>query len=316
MRIVTLTVNPAIDKSAKINGLIPDIKMQCHSIQYHPGGGGINISRILKNLEIKSDCVFTSGGNTGNLLQDLLTEEKIPFTAITTKGRTRENFSVVDTHTQLQYRFGMPGSELSNDELLKVKNVISSKMTSGDILVLSGSLTNNMPVDFYAQLIRLVKNDNIKVVVDTSGKPLQKALNEGLYLIKPNQKELAQLAGIDVLTSSEQEKFAMELVDSGKAKFVAVSLGARGAFLASKDGIIYQATPSVKVKSTIGAGDSMVGGLIYGITKNLPQSDILKWGVVCGVATTISEGTTLAQKENISKVVKMIEKNNNYTSKH
>lgn len=306
MQITTLTVNPAVDKSAKVNGLIPNIKQKCHSVQYHPGGGGINISRVLNNLKVKSNCVLAAGGHIGSLLQDLLLKEHLPVTTIPTKGMTRENFSVLDTNTQLQYRFGMPGCELSNNEIDKIKNHITKDNNAGDILVLSGSLSHNMPVDFYGQLIKLVKNSGIKVVVDTSGIPLQKALDEGVYLIKPNQKELAQLAGVEILTSAEQEKFAMKLVDSGKAKLVVVSLGSRGAFLASKNGVIYQSTPSVKVKSTIGAGDSMVAGLIYGIMNGLNLDDILKWGVACGVATTLSEGSQLGDKVEIENILKMI----------
>jgi 6-phosphofructokinase 2 len=255
---------------------------------------------------VKSNCVLAAGGHIGHLLQDLLLKEHLSVTTIATKGMTRENFSVVDTHTQLQYRFGMPGCELSNDEMDIIKSHIKKDNSTGDILVLSGSLSQNMPFGFYGQLIKSLKNSDTKVVVDTSGIPLQKALDEGVYLIKPNQKELAQLAGVKVLISTEQEKFAMKLVNSKKTELVVVSLGARGAFLASKNGIIYQPTPSVKVKSTIGAGDSMVAGLIYGIMKNLNLDDILKWGVACGVATTLSEGTQLAEKAEIDNSLKML----------
>jgi 6-phosphofructokinase 2 len=206
----------------------------------------------------------------------LLLKENVPLTVVSTKGFSKENFSVVDTHTQLQYRFGMPGCEMSNNELDKLKGIIVNKTSSGDLLILSGSLADKMTPDFYAQIIRLVKNNNVKVVIDTSGEPLKEALNEGVYLIKPNQKEIAQLAGVDMLTSSSQEKFLMEFVNSGKAELVAVSLGPRGAFLASKSGIIYQSTPSVKVKSTIGVVDSMVAGLVYGIVNDLDPEKILK----------------------------------------
>lgn len=118
---------------------------------------------------------------------------------------------------------------------------------------------------------------------------------------------MAQLAGKEFLSSTEQEAFALEIIKLGKAQYVAVSLGARGAFLASKEGIVYQSTPSISVKSTIGAGDSMVAGLIYAIKNNFPVQDILKWGVACGVATTMNEGTNLGSKSNIDQVLKMIQ---------
>jgi len=142
----------------------------------------------------------------------------------------------------------------------------------------------------------------VKIILDTSGTALREALKENVYLIKPNQRELAQLAESDFLSSEEQEAFALELIKSRKAKYVVVSLGARGAFIASEEGIHYQATPSIIAKSTIGAGDSMVAGLVYGTINKCTAKTMLKWGVACGVATTMSEGTNLASIENIKNI--------------
>lgn len=306
MKIITLTVNPALDKSAKVASLIPAQKLKCHSIQYQPGGGGINISRMLKRLGTETSCIVTSGGDTGKFLTDLLIKETILPEIIPVKSWTRENLSVVDTQSGLQYRFGMPGNKLSKLELEAIKNLLKEKVDSQDILVLSGSLAEKMPVDYYAQLIKYLSDKNIKIVIDTSGSALKEALEENVYLMKPNQRELAQLAGKEFLSSAEQESFAIELIKSKKAEYVVVSLGARGAFIASSEGIFYKSTPSVKVKSTIGAGDSMVAGLIYGIQQGFSPENMLKWGVICGVATTMSEGTGLATKENIDKVLELM----------
>lgn len=306
MKIITLTVNPALDKSAKVDGLIPTQKLKCHSIQYHPGGGGINVSRLLKNLDTDTTCIATSGGDTGKYLIDLLEEQNIEQKTIPVAGWTRENLSVVDTQSELQYRFGMPGNELGETEIDAIKKLLDEIVEPQDILVLSGSLAPNMPADFYAQLIKLLADKNLKVVIDTSGEALKEALEEKVYLIKPNQRELAQLAEKEFMYTVEQETFAMELIKSEKAQYVVVSLGARGAFLACDDGVFYKSTPSVKVKSTIGAGDSMVAGLIYGILNEFPPEKILKWGVACGVATTMSEGTSLGTKKDIDMVLKLM----------
>ncbi len=306
MKIITLTVNPALDKSAKVDGLIPTQKLKCHSIQYQPGGGGINISRMLKRLGTETVCMLTSGGDTGKYLSDLLIEETVKPEIIDVKAWTRENLSVVDTQSDLQYRFGMPGNELSKTELSAIMDLLLKKVNSEDMLVLSGSLAENMPTDYYAQLIKLFADKNVKIMIDTSGPALKEALKENVFLMKPNQRELAQLAGKEFLYTAEQEAIAIDLVNAKKAQYVVVSLGARGAFIACKEGVFYKSTPSVKVKSTIGAGDSMVAGLIYGIQNNFPPEKILKWGVACGVATTMSEGTALGSKENIDKVLKLM----------
>lgn len=305
MKITTLTLNPALDKNAKVDGIIAGSKLRCHSIMYQPGGGGINVSRMLQRLGLDSQCLFPSGGDTGAYLSKLLMKEKVSINTIPIKNWTRENLAVVDTKTNLQYRFGMPGNKLSKRELNAIKKTISRNLQNNDFLVLSGSLATNLPPDFYLKLIQEFSCKKTRIVIDTSGIYLKKALDHPVYLIKPNQRELAQLAGKDFLTNIEQEDFAQALVKKGKAQYVVVSLGAKGAFLACKEGLFYQSTPSVLVKSTIGAGDSMVGGLIYGIHKQYSPKEILKMGIACGVATTMSEGTKLATHKNIRKVLQL-----------
>lgn len=306
MNITTLTVNPALDKSAKVDGLIAEQKLKCHSIEFQAGGGGINISRVLRRLQIDSDCVFTSGGDNGAFLQNKLLQEKIKISPIQVDEWTRENLSIVDTQTSKQYRFGMPGKPISRSEINLITHTILKMVDKNDILALSGSLAPNMPVDYYAQIIKKLTDKNVKVILDTSGPALQNTLKQPLFLIKPNQKELALLAGKEFLTTKEQEAFAMQLVISKKVKYVVVSMGPRGAFLASKEGIMYQSTPSIPVKSTIGAGDSMVAGLIYGLRHDYSPQDMLKYGVACGVATTMSEGTNLASADTIQHVLELL----------
>lgn len=302
MNIITLTVNPAVDKSAQIDQLVPEQKLNCKAIQYQAGGGGVNISRVLHTLNIKNKCLFTSGGDTGRFLQSLLKEEQLDISPISVEAWTRENLSVVDNKTEQQYRFGMPGSALSADEIALIKKIVHREVAQDSMFIISGSISEHMPQDLYVQLIQLLQDKNVKIVLDTSGKALELTLKEPVFLIKPNQKELAQLAGKSFMSKDEQEAFALKLVEKGNATYVVVSMGSRGAFIASAEGISYCSTPSVKVKSTIGAGDSMVAGMVYAIQNGLSAKDILKWGVVCGVATTMTDGTNLASKENIKIV--------------
>jgi len=305
-KIVTLTVNPALDKSAKVDGLIPDQKLSCHSITYQAGGGGINISRILSRLGVNSKCVFTSGGDTGQRLESLLLEEHINNFPVAVREATRENFSVVDTTTRFQYRFGMPGGNITDAEFNKITTSLEELLNEGDILALSGSLSSKMPSDYYVQVIQLLKGKGVKIVLDTSGSALKEAIGQKLCLVKPNQRELALLAGKEFLTNKEQEDFALQLVASNSVEYVVVSMGPKGAFMASKEGITYQHTPAVPVRSTIGAGDSMVAGLIYGILKEMNAEQMLKYGVACGSATTMSEGTNLASIKNIHNTLELL----------
>ncbi len=306
MKIVTLTLNPALDKSAKVDGIITEHKLKCHTISYQAGGGGINVSRVLNRLGLASNCVFPFGGDNGLRLKELLIKESLDIKSIPIQAWTRENLSVVDTQSGQQYRFGMPGNTLRESELIELETLLEITLSDEDIFVLSGSLAENMEATYYTKIIKSLERKNIKIVLDTSGSGLKETLKENIYLIKPNQRELAQLAGADFLSKLEQEEFALNLIKTKKIKYVVVSLGNKGAFIASNEGVIYQSPPSVIVKSTIGAGDSMVAGLVYSILNNYSPHMMLKWGIACGVAATMSEGTDLAHKENIEKVFTML----------
>ncbi|QDO95090.1 1-phosphofructokinase family hexose kinase [Formosa sediminum] len=306
MKVITLTINPALDKSAKVDDITPFDKLECYDITYHPGGGGVNISRVLHRLGIESDCLFPFGGKTGEHLVELLKEQHVNVISTPISNLTRENFAVFNTKTKLQYRFGMPTSPFSETELEPIEQLINKHLSAGDIFVISGSLPVGLPTHYYSKLIQNLKAQEVKVIVDTSGPVFHEVLKNQLFLIKPNQKELARLAGKESLTKSEREAFALKMVADQIAQYVVVSLGKDGAFIAHNHGIEYVAAPVISVNSTIGAGDSMVAGLIYAITQEKTPKNMLRWGVACGVAATLSEGSDLAHKENIDKILKLI----------
>jgi 6-phosphofructokinase 2 len=306
MKVVTLTINPALDKSAKIADMTPFDKLECHDITYHPGGGGINISRVLNRLQIESNCLFPYGGKTGEHLIELLEEEHIEVFSTPISVLTRENFAVFNNKTKLQYRFGMPTAPFSENEMEALEKLINEQVLDNDIFVISGSLPKGLPTDYYSKIIQNLTAKGVKVIVDTSGPVFNEVLKNELFLIKPNQKELARLAGKESLTKKEREEFALKIVADKTAKYVVVSLGKEGAFIAHESGIDYVKAPEISVKSTIGAGDSMVAGLIYGITAKETPKNILRWGVACGVSATLSEGSDLAHKVNIDAVLKLV----------
>ncbi|WP_299781516.1 1-phosphofructokinase family hexose kinase [uncultured Formosa sp.] len=306
MKVITLTINPALDKSAKVDEMTPFDKLECYNITYHPGGGGVNISRVLHRLAIESYCMFPYGGKTGEHLVELLQEQRVHVVSTTISNLTRENFAVFNTDTKLQYRFGMPTSPFSEQELAPLEILINKQVSDGDIFVISGSLPKGLPTNYYSKVIANLTAKGVKVIVDTSGPVFNEVLKNELFLIKPNKKELARLAGKDRMTSAEQEAFALKMVTDNIAKYVVVSLGKDGAFMAHKNGIEYVSAPVISVNSTIGAGDSMVAGLIYAITQNETPKNMLRWGVACGVAATLSEGSDLAHPENIDKILKLV----------
>jgi len=302
LSVLTITPNPAVDKSASVDGIQPEKKLHCTLPLFQAGGGGINVARVLNRLGAKVTAAFPCGGYTGELLKDLLTAEKVQTMPIASENWVRENLAVTDSYTNRQYRFGMPGGKLRSAEWKNLLNVITKLEPSPNIIVGSGSLPPGVPIDFYAQLAKISKLKEIKFILDTNDQALQSALEEGVFMIKPNLRELAILSGKDALEGSEPEVFARSLVLTGKAQIVVVSMGAHGALLVSDTLTLHAAPPPVHRISTIGAGDSMVAGMTHKILQQKPYSEVLQFGVACGTAATLSKGTGLCRPEIAQKI--------------
>ncbi len=298
--IVTLTINPSVDKSTHFSGLIPEQKIRCETPSFDAGGGGINVSKAISRLGGTSLAVFTTGGATGTMLQDLVKNEKIPFEAIETQSWTRENFMAVDNNTNSQYRFGFTGGKLSDFESKKIIETITN--LNPNFLVASGSLNESLSEDFYQKIAEIAKKSNSKLIVDTSGEALKKVLETGVYLIKPNVGELAKLIGVERLEMEEVNHAAKQIISKGGAEIVVVSLGPQGAVLVTKDHYEFVPAPNVAKKSTVGAGDSMVGGMVWALSQNKTLKEVIRWGVACGSAATMNEGTQLFKKTDAQRL--------------
>lgn len=305
-QIITLTINPSLDKSTKFSGLIAEQKIRCEKPRYDAGGGGINVSKAISKLGGSSTCVFTSGGSTGEMLEELIGKERIENRAIKTKNWTRENFIAFENTTKAQYRFGFPGNEFSEDE--KDKIITTIKELQSEYLVISGSLNEGLQANFYQKIAEIAKSSGAKVIVDTSGEALQKVLETGVYLIKPNIGELAKLIGAERLELPEVEKAAKTLIEKGSTEIVVVSLGADGAILVTKDETQFVKAPKVEKKSTVGAGDSMVGGMVWALSQNKTLKEVIQMGVCCGTAATMNEGTQLFKEKDVQKLFKEMQK--------
>jgi 6-phosphofructokinase 2 len=300
--IITLTLNPTVDKSTTADQIVPDQKLRCAAPKFEPGGGGINVSRALKRLGTDSVAVFPVGGPTGTLLRELLTQEQIHQLPVETVSRTRENFIVVDASTGQQYRFGMPGTGLSSAEQQQILTALQSLPAAPEYLVISGSLPPGVEPEFLVHIVRAAKQRGVKVVLDTSGPALQRVLEEGVFLIKPNVGELSRMAGVEELDNEAVAAAAQELVRTGKAEIVVVSLGAQGACVVSRDVTDHVPAPAVKRRSTVGAGDSMVAGLVYGLSTGLSVRETARLGVACGSAATMNSGTELFKKADVDRL--------------
>jgi len=296
-------MNPAVDVSSTVAAMEPYQKLRCTDVWHHPGGGGINVSRVIKRLGSETIAIFPIGGSMGVLFKRLLTDESVRHLSIPIAGDTREDFSVSESSTGRQFRFILPGPLLSAAELAACLNAVAARLRPSSFLVASGSLPPGAPPDFYAQLARLAADASARFVVDSSGVALREAVDHGgIFLIKPSQSELAELAGKPVNGRDACIDAARNLVSSRRVEFVCVSLGAEGALLVGQGCTLYARAPEVEVKTTIGAGDSLLAGLVWAFAHHALPADALKFAVAAGTASLLSPGTELCSLPDIQRL--------------
>jgi 6-phosphofructokinase 2 len=302
--ILTVTLNPAIDKSTVAEKLKPESKLRCVEIHNEPGGGGINVSKALKKLGIASVALFPSGGYNGEMLKGLLADENILFQSINTFVETRENWVVLESSSTKQFRFTFPGRGIEEQV---VKDLIESiRSYSPEYVVASGSLPPGLPDYFYGLIVKTANSVGAKCIVDTSGAALQALKGKHVYLIKPNINELSKMLNIASLADSEVPDAAQQAVRDGFAELITVSMGATGAWLVSHDKKYFASAPEVEVRTTVGAGDSMVAGITYMLQQKESLKQALNFGVACGTAATMNEGTQLFNVEDAERLYKEI----------
>jgi 6-phosphofructokinase 2 len=304
--ILTVTLNPCIDKSSTVEKFKPESKLRCTEIVNEPGGGGINVSKALKKLEAPSVALFPAGGHNGNMLCSLLKEEEILFHAVDTKVETRENWIVLETEENNQYRFTFPGREVLEETIKTLVDQIRS--FSPAYVVASGSLPPGLPDYFYGLIVKNAAAVGAKCIVDTSGPALQALKGKGAYLIKPNSSELCKMLDVETLDKNEIADAAQQAIADGFAEIIVVSMGPDGAWLVSADEKYFVAAPPVEKKSTVGAGDSMVAGITYSLQKQLSLKEAIRFGVACGSAATINHGTQLFNKSDAENLYNLISK--------
>lgn len=303
--IVTLTLSPCIDKSTSVDKFIAEKKLKCTWPKYEPGGGGINVSRALKRFNVDSTCVYVSGGHTGKFLDELLLKENMNSFPVISLENSRENFIVFENSTNLQFRFGMPTNKVKASEWKHILKFLSS-LSEIDYLVLSGSINSEIDETFFDELSDIVSKKKCKLIADTAGKPLQKVIAGGAFLIKPNQNEYSGLFGNKELGIKEIIETGNTILSNNRMENIIVSLGSKGALLISSKKSVLYAPPSVNVKSTVGAGDSMISGIIYSLINNKSIYESVKYGVACGTATTLNSGTELFKIADAEKLLNQI----------
>ena len=300
-RITTLALNPTIDTALEAEEIVHTDKIRTSGERIDPGGGGINVARVLARFGAPVHAIFMAGGSTGQLLDRLLQREQLERTFVPIARETRVSVTVWERSTGREFRFVPEGPILSEPEWRDCLKHIAG--VECDYFVASGSLPAGVPSDFYARAADLLTGRSIKFVLDTSAMELKAALKRGdLFLVKPSRDELEELAGFPLPTIDAVVDAAFQIVATGGAKHVAVSLGKEGAVLVDDSGAEFLPAPNVQGRSAVGAGDSFLAAMTYAFACDADSSTALRLAVAAGAAATISSGTDLAHPWDVTRL--------------
>jgi len=299
--IVTLTFSPCIDKSTRVQAIAPEIKLKCAEPVYEPGGGGINVARAIQKLHGNATAIYPAGGYNGKRFTRLLGEENVPSVIVDSIHETRENIIVLDETSGLQYRFNMPCPPLTAHECNSLLQETAA-MNHAKFIVVSGSLPEGISAGLFTNLAEIAHKNNARLIADCSGPPLKEAMNNGAWLVKPSLHELCHLTGHATLEGEAIEAAAQEIIQGSLCEVMVVSLGSRGALLVTKNSTARIEPPPVATKSTVGAGDSLVAGIVLSLSKGLDLLTAVMYGVACGTAATLNPGTQLCNRADAEKI--------------
>lgn len=300
--ICTLTLNPALDIATATDRVTATHKLRCTTARYDPGGGGINVARVVCTLGGNATAVYTAGGPVGHSLQGLLDAAGIPQRVVPIEGETRVSFTVDERASNDQFRFVFPGPRLSTNEQERCLEAVMNLDPPPQFLIASGSLPPGVPADFYARVARLAKDLNARFFLDTSGDALRETERESVYLVKPNLRELSEFVGKELESQEEQIAAGRQMIDEGRAEIVVLSLGADGALLVTAREAEHFPALDVPIRSAVGAGDSMLGGIVYSLSRGHAIRDAVRYGMAAGAAALMTEGTELNRREDTERL--------------
>jgi 6-phosphofructokinase 2 len=301
--VVTLTMNPSIDLSVSVERVLPFHKLRSSDERRDAGGGGINVARVLKRFGVDVVAVYPSGGALGLLLRQLVDREGIAEVTIPIGGETREDVTVVERTTGNQYRFVLPGPELSEHEWRACLAKVDALDRRASFVVCSGSLPRGVPDDFSGRVVAAAKQPNRKIIIDSSGPSLRAALQRGVYLVKPNLNELRSLFGGPLEKEADWIKPCRSLIDKHQAEIVVLTLGDQGALLVTGDDVLRAYALPIKPVSVVGAGDSFLGAMIWSLTAGHTIETAFRHGVAAGSAALLLPGTELCLREDVERLV-------------
>jgi 6-phosphofructokinase 2 len=300
---ITLTMNPALDLSTRVDAVVPFRKLRCEAARRDPGGGGINVARVIARLGGDAAAIFPAGGPTGQMLRELVAAQGVAARVVPIAGDTREDFTVFERGSGRQFRFVAPGPSLSGAETRDCLAVFDAACRGAAYAVISGSLPPGVPDAFLVQAAQAAGAQGARIVIDSSGPALEAALAAGVFLIKPNRHEFAKLAGLTAPDLPAMAAAGRAMIAAGKVEAIALSLAEQGAMLMASDLCLIARAPKIEAVSTVGAGDSFLAAMIARLMAGADWREALRWAVAAGSAALLSPGTDLAHADAVGKLL-------------
>lgn len=303
--IYTLTLNPAVDRELTVAAIEFDTVLRAREWRVDYGGKGFNVSRMLAALGAASTAVAFAGGRAGELLQDGLGSLGIPSEFVWVPGETRTNVSIITVAHDRYIKVNEPGPTIGREDQRAMIDRVQALARPGDWWVLAGSLPPGLPADFYAALIEILQAAHAKTLLDTSGAALAQGCPARPFFLKPNAVELAALTGLPVDTPAQIAAAATAAHVLGP-EHVVVSLGKMGALFAEAGRYWLASPPAISEANPIGAGDSMVGGLVWALSQGESLPEAMRWGLACGAATASQPGTTVGTRAQVESLLAQV----------
>ena len=303
--IATVTLNPSLDKTVTVEQLIVEEANRWTSFRRDPGGKGINVARVIHELRGETIAYGFIGGVDGEILKQLLQQQEVPFDFTPIKGEIRSNLIITNIKTNRQTRIDAPGPNISKGELESLISKIIHMEPKPDFLVMAGSVPPGVPDNIYTRLIEEVKAQGVKTVLDSDEQWLKEGIKAKPTVIKPNIHEAEDLLGIKLEDEASIVKAAKILVNQG-IEVVVISRGAEGLIVATNTRTLSAIPPLVEISSTVGAGDSLVAGLVLSLTRGDTIEEACRLAAAAGTAATLTPGTELCHRQDVERLLPLV----------
>ncbi len=303
--IATVTLNPSLDRHVAVGNLVLDDTNRWVSFKREPGGKGINVSRVVKELGGGTTAYGFVGGFAGKALKSILQQQDVPCDFTPIKAEIRSNFIITDLKTHCQTRISAPGPKVSAGELSKLVGKVTSIKPKPSYIVLAGSVPPGVPYYIYRDLIQKMKGLGITTVLDSADLWLQEGIKARPDVVKPNVREAQTAMGVD-LSTEEDIIYAVKTFISGGIGIAAISRGREGMIIGDRNVVYKVVPPDVDVMSTVGAGDSTVAGLVFMLSRGGSLEEASRFAIAAGTAATLTPGTELCHKRDVERLLPLI----------